>query len=157
MRKNILILKFWIFNLFYFYKPVFLSLEYVDLVIDKKAFFLISWSIQNAYVIHIPELKFQSFKKQGSAYIGVPQLVDEINIKISNSWYTRLVPIKLIRTEMSDQTDFNLKLNCNALNKKSVLIPQIQIQKRQPKINHLKFELKNINAPIIKNLNYSQK
>jgi hypothetical protein len=155
MIKKLKALIYWIFNLFTFSKPFFVSLEYVDVVVNQKAIFLLSWEIKKAHSIHIPELKFQSFQKHASAYLSVPEEISYITLKISNSWRSKIKTIKLQRTEMNDQMDFNIKPNFKEFNKRSISIPSLQLQSRRTKLKPMNFEVIKIKIPKIKNLNYS--
>lgn len=155
MITKLTLFKFWIVNILTFSKPSFLSLEYVDFILEDDAIFLISWRLGKAYRIQIPQLNFQSFKKQASAYIAIPKQVNEITIRITNSWGSQTKEVKLLRAEISNQTSFN-KLYLKGLNKSSVLIPHINFNKNYTQLKVPSAGTVRIKYPKINNLNYSQ-
>lgn len=155
MASKLTLLTSWLAHLPTFSKPAFLHLEYVDFVVDGNAVFLLSWQLQNAYQLAIPELGFRSFKKQASAYVAVPDQVESISLKISSSWWSYRETVKLLKTVMPTQPDYSKMYVQAALSKNALLIPKINLNKKRPKLKPTTVMSK-VGQPTIINLNYAE-
>ncbi|WP_199140013.1 hypothetical protein [Pedobacter sp. ASV12] len=154
MATKLTLFKFWLFNSLTFSKPTFLNLEYVDFVVDGNAVFLLSWQLEKAYRLTIPELGFHSFKKQATAYVAVSDLAEHLTIKISNTWWSCSETVKLLKTVMPAQPDYS-RMRVKELDKNTVLIPQINFNKKEPRLKPVTVVPKVGQATII-NLNYAE-
>ena len=145
MIKNIINI---IFNLFDFKKPAFAYLNYIDLVINNKAYFLLTWRLENAFKLEIKNLKFVTLKKGGSAYILIPNEIEFIELFISNVWISEKKLIKLIRTTISEQIDFIPKRQFTELSPNSLYNPQLNLVLKKPV---LQMQIKGVKIPPIPN------
>jgi hypothetical protein len=128
IKKAILV----ILNLFNFHKPSFVVLEYADFVISNKAFFLVSWKIERGYKLSIPGLHFSTYKSSGSAYIAVPDHIDQLELVISNFWKSGRKNIALISQTIHSQVDFFPVKQFEELTAASMYMPQINPDLKTP-------------------------
>lgn len=103
-------------------------LEYIDIIIDQKANFLIGWKFSRGISISIRELNFNSSETDGSASIVVPEGVQSVTIIIRNCWKKVTQVVHLKRLELDNYLDFHAQL------KDPLTIPG--------KLSHVVFELK---------------
>ena len=103
MIKNLISIVSHFFN---FRKLRFADLRYADFVIEGKAFFIVSWRIENGYRLDIKALHYRTYTAAGSAYVAVPEGVVEVELVASNFWYSKRRVAKLIRERIASQTDF---------------------------------------------------
>lgn len=108
MNKIIIYLIAILKNLFKFSKPEFVSIDYVDYVIDSNAYFLLSWNIKNTVALKIKPTSYTSFKKSASAYIAIPEGINYLEIVISNIWSSKKQIVLLKRLQIASQIDFNI-------------------------------------------------
>jgi hypothetical protein len=127
MIKNIISV---IFNLFNFRKPRFAQLRYTDVVIDDRAFFLITWQLEAGYKLKIKSLNYRSYKSSGSAYIAIPADVDHIELVTSNVWKYATKQITLVRQPILSQVDFFPVKQFEAL----AAAPQISLVLKTPRL-----------------------
>jgi hypothetical protein len=150
IKKTVLIIS----NLFNFDKPGFSQLRYADVVIDHKAFFLISWRIENGYKLKIKGLNYRSYHAGGSAYIAIPDETDHVELVIYNFWKSYRKKIILIRETINSQIDFFPKKQFEELSSRSMYVPSIAPVLPTPQ---LKGPVSRIKTPsfmiTIKNLN----
>lgn len=61
-------------------------LEYIDIVVQDKMLFLITWHFKKAYRLSLPQLKTSFRKKAGAFVLKIPDSVQTLDIRISNLW-----------------------------------------------------------------------
>jgi hypothetical protein len=88
---------------FYFQRPVFGQLDFIDIVIDSKPVFLIAWELVNGYRLKIVEPK-TVFKKSGAAIIKLPDNALFVDIVACNFWRRRRIRIPLIYVKLDENT-----------------------------------------------------
>lgn len=86
---------------FTFQTPRFLTLHFSKLFIQNQAYLLLSWQLQHSNYLRIKQLKFKSHNSSGSAYIAIPDSIQNIEIKISNYWHKAVcvLPVKEINLD----------------------------------------------------------
>ena len=143
-----------IFNLFNFARPRFAELQYTDVVIRNKAYFLVSWRIERGYKLAIKSLRYRSFKRSGSAYIAVPDNVEILELVISNLWRASSQSITLVRDAIPDQVDFFPETNFKDWTTVRMYAPAIHTvfknpQPRQIRLSYPSFatQVNNLNNP----------
>jgi len=88
---------------FAFRKPVFSHLDYIDLIIEDKALFLLSWKVANAHKIEIKPLGRKYYSKESSVIVRLENRPTYINIIASSFWRKNKKCIHLTYTRLDDQ------------------------------------------------------
>jgi hypothetical protein len=141
-------------NLFNFKKPRFSVLRYADVVIEGKAFFLVSWRIENGYRFSIKVLHYRTHKAAGSAYIAVPDDVLQVELVAANFWRMERRDIRLLRETIAAQVDFYPARQFDDLTLENILIPkqkqsfqklQISPKLALPRLPIFNFSTRNLN------------
>jgi hypothetical protein len=144
MIKNIISV---IFNLFNFDRPRFAQLRYTDVVINNKAYFLVSWKIEGGYKFKIKSLNYRSYKSSGSAYIAIPDDINAIELVISNLWKSDTKKIALLRQSISSQLDFFPVKQFKELTTRSIYMPQLSVPINNLQIPVFAIHTKNLTKP----------
>ena len=156
MKKLYLRLFCWLRNLFNVSNPEILSLEYVDCVFDNSAYLLIQWHFRNAYRLNIKKLNYQSFNKQASAYIILPNGFTEIEVSISNVWRSEKRKLKLSETTFPEQLNYPVNTNFKKIDVSHVHIVDVKLKMEAIKMKKIKLGVKKLTKHLnIMNLNYS--
>lgn len=140
-----------IINLFTYRKPEFTRFHAEDVVMDGKAYFLFSWELENAYRLKIPALRYSTWKHSGSAYLIIPDGVNEIDLLAVTLWRSSTKTCKISRAVVDNPIDFrpvSLRLKLHA---GSVYQPQLNLKLKSPS---LKRQLGDVKIPVF-NLNQS--
>ena len=95
-----------IINLFTYRKPEFARFHAEDVVIEGKAYFLFTWELENAYWLKVPALKYSTSKRRGSAYVVIPDGVDQIELIAVTLWCSARVAFKIRRIAVNILIDF---------------------------------------------------
>ena len=90
--------------LFVFKKPVFIQMDYVDLVVDNRPLFVVCWYATSLYKLKIKPVKRSFFKKQGSFILQIPKETDVVEIIASNFWRRTNLIVPLKHIELDDKT-----------------------------------------------------
>lgn len=129
MIKNIIPI---ISNLFNFRQPGFVRLSYTDIIISDKAYFLMSWELDQGNKLQIKSLNYCTYKHSGSAYIAIPAGVDRIELVIANVWRSTMKEVILLRESMETQVDFFPIPLYEAVTARSIYMPQISHTLKTP-------------------------
>lgn len=146
MKKIFKTVRLWTANFFTFSRPVFQDLEYVDCILENKSYLLLSWKTNNSYKLHIKPAGYISFQKDASAYVVLPEAIEQVELTISNSWHSNTETIHLKKIELSEQIDFNIQANFSALNKSQVKILDPALPSNHPKLNPFNIEVIRLTA-----------
>jgi hypothetical protein len=151
MIKNTVLI---ISNFFNFYSPRFEQLHCADFIIDDNAFFLVSWKIEKGYRLEIEALNYRTCKAAGSAYIAIPDHINQVELIIANLWKSERKKIILLRETISTQVAFFPLKKPDELTSRSVYAPAIHLSLKQPMLSDA---IHNIQTPAftinIQNLN----
>ncbi|RYE53853.1 MAG: hypothetical protein EOP48_13515, partial [Sphingobacteriales bacterium] len=90
--------------LFVFRKPSCTELDFIDLVIDDKALFLLSWKIEHGYKVRIRKTRAAFWEKEKAVVILLKKQTDHIEISISNLWRKTSFKVALKHTRFDEQT-----------------------------------------------------
>lgn len=140
-----------IINLFTYRKPEFTRLHAEEVVMDGKAYFLFSWELYNAYRLKIPALKYLTWKRSGSAYVMIPNGVNEVELIAVTLWRSATVAFKIKRAGQERQIDFKPIVMSPVLHAGTMYQPQINLTINTPAV---KRQLSGVKIPIY-NLNQS--
>lgn len=90
--------------LFIFKKPFFEKLDFIDVIIDNRPFFLVAWELRSGYKINIKEPS-KTVKKTSSAVIlKLHPSMEIITLTACNLWRKRSIDITLHHTEVDSAT-----------------------------------------------------
>jgi hypothetical protein len=98
-----------------FKKPSLSSLDYIDIIIEEKPVFLISWSAKNAYKVKLKPFNTTYWKKQVSLLLQTPPQLAFVELIVSNLWRDTKIKIELKHTKLDDKTASLLLKHFNPL------------------------------------------
>ncbi|WP_448698117.1 hypothetical protein ACFGVR_14950 [Mucilaginibacter sp. AW1-3] len=125
-----------------FRKPRFLALRYTVIVIDGRAFFLLSWRVADTHKLTIKALGYQTRKRAGSAYIAVPDTIGQLEIVIRNCWGSDRRQVRLIREAVTGQMDF---LPVKQFDDFTLRNNQLSLNIPQARLSLFRFSVQNLN------------
>lgn len=97
-------LKTFVSSTFYFKKPFVKRIESVDLVIEDKMLFMMSWEFAGHYKLKIPLVKKSYKARVGSVVIKIPPDTNYIYIKVKSWWRTSHYTFYLTRLKLDALT-----------------------------------------------------
>lgn len=83
---------------------MFTELDFIDLIIDDKPIFLISWKTENAHRLKIKSIKKSNYGPNGSVILRLPRKLDQLIIIVSNIWRKQVLHVQLMHTELDTTT-----------------------------------------------------
>lgn len=90
-------------NLFNFKRPQFTQLDFIDLVIDDKPIFLLTWQSSNAHSLIIQSIcKYRL--SQGSIIVQIPASLDHLTLRLKNTWRSTRLDVTILHTRLDQKT-----------------------------------------------------
>jgi hypothetical protein len=93
---------------FLFRRPYFSQLDFIDLIIDNKAIFLIAWQIKRGHKIQIKPISKSHRRKEGALLLQIPSEIHSVEIIASNIWRKTRKTIYLKHTHFDDVSSSSL-------------------------------------------------
>lgn len=107
----------WLKYLFNFRKPVFESFDCIDIIIEDKPLFLLTWRICNGYLVKLKSLKKSIVDAEGSAVIKLSPRQNKIIIEAKNFWRKTSLEIPLVKYRLDKKTADELITSFKPFNK----------------------------------------
>ncbi len=95
-------------NLFDFNKPKFLKLDYIDIVVENKILFLVSWKSKSHNKIKIPRFRRTYHNHETAVILKLPPHTDELTITLHSLWRKRRYKILLKKIKLDKETSLHL-------------------------------------------------
>jgi hypothetical protein len=89
---------------FIFRKPRFIEIHHIDLIIEDRPFFLITWHLKNVLKLKILPLKKNYWENACSVIIKLPENTNIVYVKASNIWRSSKLKIILKHTRLNEAT-----------------------------------------------------
>lgn len=91
-------------KLFDFRKPGFLHLDYIDMVVEEKILFLVSWKSKRHHKVKISPLNKTCFNYETAMVLKVPAHTTELIITIHSFWRKRRYCVSLKKVKLDKKT-----------------------------------------------------
>ncbi|MGN6803285.1 MAG: hypothetical protein ACTHJN_15395 [Ginsengibacter sp.] len=107
MKKRTSILR----QILCFKRPKISRLNFLDLVSNQHGYFLLVWSVSNAFSITIQGNKRNTFSESGFAFVKVPDNISELRVVFRNLWQSVEEVISIKRIDFAIEYDEYCKLS----------------------------------------------
>lgn len=91
-------------KLFDFSKPKFLNLDYIDIVVEEKTLFLVSWKSERHHKIKISPLNKTYRHHETAIVLKVPTRTAELTITLHSLWRRRKYRVSLKKVKLDKET-----------------------------------------------------
>src|SRR5690349_4990238 len=91
-------------QLFHLRKPTISRLDYLDIVIQDKMLFLISWQFPRKYRLKISKHHKTYFSASGSVVVKLPPYTKSIHLTVSSVWRKTKITVPLKKVALDPQT-----------------------------------------------------
>lgn len=102
LRKKGDILKFAkaFFNLFDLKEPIINDIEFLDIILEDHALFMVSWQFKKAYSIRISKTKKKYKSAIGAFIVRLPSESISVEVVVSNTWKKKRFNIELTKKKL---------------------------------------------------------
>jgi hypothetical protein len=124
-------------RLFEFRRPHVQQLDCIDLVIENKIIFLVSWEFTHAWKLRLRPGKLKQRGSSGAFMATLPSGISTVHLIISNCWRSIEIPIQLKLVKLD-------KNNISLLGDNWNILKSVTLQDLQPTSNYSEITMEGI-------------
>lgn len=117
-----------------FKKPTIINLDYLDIVLEDKRLFLLSWHFTRQYKLSIPSLKKKWNRQSGSVVFKIYNLNKPFKIVIASFLRKKIIIVNLKQLKLDPKTSASLIHQFYPFSMPTSLIKEVKLNIAKPEI-----------------------